>query len=78
MSTPTQKPRQSFRLSPRWITGIVICVVALIFVFSNTTEVSLRFLWLRLSAPGWVFLFTLLGAGFASGWLLARSRYRGA
>lgn len=67
---------EGFRLSPRWIGGITIAVVALIFVFSNRGEVGLQFLWFELRAPGWVFLFTLLGAGFLSGWLIARSRYK--
>jgi uncharacterized integral membrane protein len=66
----------SFRLTPRWITGIAIAIASLIFVFSNRAEASLRFLWLELSAPGWVFLVLLLAAGFISGWLIARSRYK--
>lgn len=74
MSSP--ETVQSFRLTPRWITGITIAVVSLIFVFSNRGEVSLQFLWFELRAPGWVFLFALLGAGFVSGWLIARSRYK--
>lgn len=72
----SQQSVQSFRLTPRWITGIVIAVVSLIFVFSNRQEVSLSFLWFELRAPGWVFLFALLGAGFLSGWMIARSRYK--
>ena len=67
---------EGFRLTPRWILGITIGAVALIFVFSNTGDARLRFLWFELTAPGWVFLFALLGAGFLSGWLMARSRYR--
>jgi uncharacterized integral membrane protein len=67
---------QSFRWTPRWITGVVIVVVSLIFVFSNRGETTLQFLWFKLAAPGWVFLFVLLGAGFLSGWMIARSRYK--
>jgi uncharacterized integral membrane protein len=73
---PAAAPPEGFRLTPRWILGITIAAVCLIFVFSNLKEVSLRFLWLELSGPAWVFLFTLVGAGFLSGWLIARSRYR--
>jgi uncharacterized integral membrane protein len=65
-----------FRLTPRWILGIVIAVIGLVFVFSNTSEATLRFLWLSMTAPGWVFLVVLLALGFASGWLIARSRYK--
>ena len=67
---------EGFRLTPRWILGITIAAVSLIFVFSNMGDTTLRFLWFELTAPGWVFLFSLLGAGFLSGWLMARSRYR--
>jgi uncharacterized integral membrane protein len=72
----TGSPSAGFRLTPRWILGLTIAAVCLIFVFSNTGQATLRFLWLELSGPGWVFLFVLLGAGFVSGWLMARSRYR--
>ena len=69
-------PEQGFRLTPRWITGITIFAICLIFVFSNTETATLQFLFFSLTAPGWVFLFALLGAGFVSGWLIARSRYK--
>ena len=67
---------ESFRWTPRWIAGVAIVVVSLIFVFSNRGEATLSFLWFKLTAPGWVFLFALLGAGFVSGWMIARSRYK--
>ena len=70
-------PKEGFRLTPRWIAGLTIMVICLIFVFSNTSEVSLRFLFFELSAPGWVFLFALLAGGFLGGWMMARSRYKG-
>lgn len=65
-----------FKLTPKQITGIVIGVISLIFVFSNTEEVTLRFLFLDFTTPGWVMLLILLGAGFATGFLVARGRYR--
>jgi uncharacterized integral membrane protein len=65
-----------FRWTPKWIAGVTISAVCLIFVFSNTGQATLKFLWLNLTAPAWVFLFVLLGLGFLSGWLVARSRYR--
>jgi drug/metabolite transporter (DMT)-like permease len=65
-----------FRLTPKWILGIVLGVVGLVFVFSNNGEATLRFLWFSMTAPGWVFLVVLLALGFASGWLIARSRYK--
>jgi uncharacterized integral membrane protein len=76
MADNAQMVERGFRLTPRWIAGITIAAVCLVFVFSNTGEATLKFLWLNLTAPGWAFLFTLLGGGFLSGWLVARSRYK--
>ncbi len=67
---------KGFRMTPKWIAGISIVAVCLIFVFSNTRDATLKFLWFNLTAPGWVFLFVLLGLGFLAGWLIARSRYK--
>lgn len=63
-------------LSPKQITGIVIGILALIFVFSNTGQVTLSFLFLQITTPGWVMLLILLAAGFAAGFLVARGRYK--
>jgi uncharacterized integral membrane protein len=65
------------QLTGRRILGIVIGVVALIFVFSNTGEVTLKFLWLDVSAPGWVMLLVLLLAGFLVGFMIGRKKYKG-
>ena len=62
MSDPSEKKDKTtvsaggVNLTPRAIVAIVIGIAALIFVFSNTAEIELRFLWLELSAPGWVLL----------------------
>lgn len=72
----SQPSTTGFRWTPRWIAGVAIAVVCLIFVFSNTGDATLRFLWFGMTAPAWVFLFVLLGLGFLSGWLIARSRYK--
>ncbi len=63
-------------LTARRIVGIVIAVVALIFVFSNTAEVTLKWLWLDVSAPGWVMLLVLLVAGFLVGFMIGRKKYK--
>lgn len=63
-------------LSSKQITGIIIGIIALIFVFSNTGPVSLKFLFLDITTPGWVMLLILLAAGFAAGFLVARGRYK--
>jgi uncharacterized integral membrane protein len=68
---------QGINLSPKAIVGIVIAVVCLIFVFSNTEEATLSFLWLDITGAGWIFLFALLALGFLAGFLIGRNRYKG-
>jgi uncharacterized integral membrane protein len=63
-------------LTPRAILAIVIGIAALIFVFSNTEQVTLQFLWFSLEAAGWVMLLILLLAGFATGFFVGRNRYK--
>ena len=72
----TGNPESGVNLSPRAIVGIVIAVVCLIFVFSNTGEATLSFLWIDITAAGWIFLFLLLALGFLAGFLIGRNRYK--
>lgn len=74
-SAPPAKS-DGIRLTSKQITGIIIGILALIFVFSNTGEVTLSFLFLQITTPGWVMLLILLAAGFATGFLVARGRYK--
>lgn len=82
MSDPSEKKDKTtvsaggLNLTPRAIVAIVIGIAALIFVFSNTAEIELRFLWLELSAPGWVLLLALFASGLAVGFFLGRNRYK--
>lgn len=77
-SEDDQKPGSAggVNLSPRSMVAIGIAVASLIFVFSNTSEETLRFLWLELSAPGWVLLLALFAAGFLVGFFISRNRYK--
>jgi uncharacterized integral membrane protein len=64
------------KLTPKAIVAIVVGIAALIFVFSNTAEIKLQFLWLELSAPGWVLLLALFASGLAVGFFMGRNRYK--
>lgn len=64
------------RLTPRAIVALVIGVAAVIFIFSNTDDIKLSWLWLELSAPGWVMLLALFAGGLAVGFFLGRNRYK--
>lgn len=57
------------------VAGIVITVIAVIFVVQNTEDVTVDFLWLSLSMPLWVFILIMLALGAALGWIV-RWRWR--
>ena len=63
-------------LSTRQIIAIVVALVCLVFVFSNTGETTLSFLWIDITAAGWIFLFLLLALGFLAGFMIGRNRYK--
>jgi uncharacterized integral membrane protein len=63
-------------LTPKAIIALIVGVAALIFIFSNTNDVTLSWLWLELSAPGWVMLLALFACGLAVGFFLGRNRYK--
>jgi len=73
---PAQDNSGGVSLSPKAIGGIVIGVVALIFIFSNTGEIPLKFLWIEIAAPAWLMLLILFAGGFVTGLLFGRRRYR--
>ena len=74
--TPGISAESGMHLTPKAILAIVIAAVALIFVFSNTGTATLSWLWLEFSAPIWMMLLILLGAGVAIGFYLGRRRYK--
>ncbi len=76
LNKPGEATGSGVQLSPRAIVGIAIAVVCLIFVFSNTGQVSLRFLWIEITAAGWILLFLLLALGFLAGFMVGRNRYK--
>ncbi|WP_323418413.1 hypothetical protein [Propionicimonas sp.] len=56
------------------VLGLLIAVLAVVFIAGNRepTEISLAVL--RISAPLWVTLTGVFLAGLATGWLVARRR----
>lgn len=74
--TPARKSTSGIRLTPKAVIAIVVSAVSLIFVFSNSGDVTLSWAWLEITAPGWVMLLLLLGAGMAVGFFLGRNRYK--
>jgi len=73
VSEPTPVPT-SKGISPKQIIGVVIGVLAVIFVFQNTKKGSIHFLFWTMTMPGWVWLLLVFVAGVAVGLLLPRMR----
>ena len=62
-----QKGKRRLPLSPKAIVGIVLAVLALIFVFQNSDKRRVHLYVWTLDAPMWLWLIILLGVGFIVG-----------
>ena len=51
----------------KFIIAGIILILALIFIFSNTSEATLYFFGFKFIAPGWVWFLALLAAGVVIG-----------
>jgi uncharacterized integral membrane protein len=60
----------------RLIVGGVVLVILLIFVFQNTYETELTFLFFDFTAPLWLMLAITVVVSLAIGFLLGRRRQR--
>jgi uncharacterized integral membrane protein len=58
---------QKWFLAPKVIGGAIIAVLALIFVFQNTNKGTVNFFLWDITAPGWLWLLVLFGAGVVVG-----------
>jgi uncharacterized integral membrane protein len=61
-------------LTTRNVIAGLLVIVALLFVFQNTSTGHFHFLFFNLSAPRWLWLLGVFAAGFAAGLLFARHR----
>lgn len=64
------------RIDSRVVVGIVVLVVLLVFVFQNTEETPLHFLFFDFSAPLWLMLGLTVLLSLGVGYLLGRRRRR--
>ncbi|WP_182346305.1 LapA family protein [Tomitella gaofuii] len=60
----------------QWL-GLVLAVLAIVFVFTNTNTTSITLYGLHLSGPTWLILLIILAIGWLIGLLTGRKRYRG-
>jgi uncharacterized integral membrane protein len=65
-----------FSMSPRVLIAIIIAVLALVFIFSNTGTATLSFVGLQFTAPGWIMFMVILLSGFLIGFMMGRNRYK--
>lgn len=63
----TDPETRRFPLTPKAILGIVIAVLALVFVFQNTKRGHVHFLFWSISMPGWIWLLVVFAAGVVVG-----------
>jgi uncharacterized integral membrane protein len=76
-ATPNQKTRKwTDLLTRKRIIGGIIVIVALLFIFQNTSTGHFNFLFFDFKAPRWLWLVGVFAAGFATCWLFApRTRH---
>lgn len=68
--------RQSGSVSPRLLAGVVLTIMALIFVFQNAGNGRVTFLFWRVDAPAWTWLVLIFAVGVIVGLLVPRFRGR--
>jgi uncharacterized integral membrane protein len=64
------------KVSRRVIVGAVTAVLALVFIFQNTTDTRVHILFWRIDRPAWLLFLVLFAAGFVVGSLLPWFRRR--
>jgi uncharacterized integral membrane protein len=75
-----QVAKKGFALTPRRIFGLVIALLALVFIAQNSRSGRVEFLIWEINAPGWLWMISLLAAGFIIGsmfpWFKRKERAR--
>lgn len=66
MTMQTEKADE-LTISPRLVAGVVVAVLALIFVFQNTGRGTVQFFFWDIDAPAWLWLLVLFAAGVVVG-----------
>ncbi|MFD1810795.1 LapA family protein [Rhodococcus gannanensis] len=70
----THKNAVLSRMTPgRWL-ALVLVVLAVIFIFQNTSTISISLAWLTIDAALWLVLLVVFAIGWIAGWLLGRRK----
>jgi uncharacterized integral membrane protein len=74
------RPPQQRSVSPKLIVGIILAVIALVFIIQNTSKSKVDVFFWDASAPKWIWMIILFGAGVVVGslfpWFRRRDRAR--
>ncbi len=71
----SDEPRHGrFPFSPRQIAGLLLLLLAVVFIVENRRSTTVRFLIPEVTAPLWLALFVAMMLGVVAGALLARNR----
>jgi uncharacterized integral membrane protein len=66
--------REGWRPTRKQTIAAVIAVVAVVFIFQNNNDGRFHFLWFDFTAPLWLWLLVIFGAGVCTGLLIASRR----
>lgn len=64
------------KVSPAQWAGLIIAVLAVLFVFTNHDTFEITLLWMHLSGPAWLVLLIVFAVGWLVGVLTSRKRNR--
>lgn len=53
------------------ISGLIVCIISIIFIIQNSEIVDINFLYWTLSLPGSAMMAILLFSGFFIGWVMS-------
>ena len=76
MMNDPPRTEERYRPSPKLIVGGIIAILALVFVFQNTDEKTVNFLWMDFDAPAWMWLLVIFLAGGLVGYTFAKRQAR--
>ena len=76
MNDPPRSKGEGYRPTPKQIVGAIIGVLALIFIFQNTKEGTVNFLFWDVTVATWIWLLMVFLAGGIVGYLVAMRRVR--
>ena len=70
--------RQGRSVSPKLVVGLILLVVAVVFILQNTTKSRVDVFFWDATAPKWIWMVVLFGAGLVVGsifpWFRRRDR----